>query len=249
MNKSSLKDALELQDYLAEFEAFHPVKYLIDDSESTEHDHVYLNRLPEQINDGSWTILIIGPSGSGKDFLGGKLVRDGWLNIATTATTRPRRVNLPDQHDESIDDYVWMDATNLDVTNQEHRQQLIDQYELIESDVHHGNLYGLPKQSLDKALEKGHALIRTESEGAKVINQKLKDKYNLLTVFVVPDSYDQLWNRISGRGQEIDRMLKSLEYVKEAKSLTNFFIHNTETVDRDKIHEMMTRLIRQWTKQ
>lgn len=249
MNKSSLKDAPELQDYLLDFEAYHPVEHLINGSKSTEHEHVYLNRLPEKINDGSWTVLIIGPSGSGKDFLGGKLVRDGWLNIATTATTRPRRVNLPNQQEESIDDYVWMDATDLDITNPEHRQKLIEQYELIESDVHHGNLYGLPKQSLDKALVNGHALIRTESEGAKVIHRKLGDKYNLLTVFVVPDSYDQLWDRINGRGQETDRMLKSLEYVKEAKTLANFFIHNTETVDREKIHQMMTKLIRQWTQQ
>lgn len=56
----------------------------------------------------------------------------------------------------------------------------------------------------------------------------MKDKVNMITIFIVPDSYEQVWKRIQGRGNEEERMETSIGYAVEAPNFTNYYLHNTE---------------------
>jgi guanylate kinase len=110
---------------------------------------------------------------------------------------------------------------------------MIEQYQLVEWDVHHGTLYGLPKSSLDEASKgNGIPVIRTESNGARTLKRNLQGLYNILLVGVVPDSYEQTWERLVNDESlsfdgAVGRFTDSIEMNNALPELADFYLHNS----------------------
>lgn len=91
-------------------------------------------------------------------------------------------------------------------------QQLIDDGELLEWAEIHGGLHrsGTPAQPVRDATRAGHpVLIEVDLAGAKSVKRAMPE---VISVFLAPPSWDELVNRLSGRGTETpDVMARRLE--------------------------------------
>jgi guanylate kinase len=204
------------------FSEFEPVPYLLEKAEKTDIPLIYLNRKPK-INPLLPTVFIlIGPSGSGKDTVSDVLYLDETIIRATTATSRARRI----EEGEPAERHIWMRSQKDTETTDEYDRNLVQEYQLVEYDRHFGNLYGLPLSSLETAMMKGIPLIRNEPRGAKTICKFMKDKANCIVVFIIPESFEQVWQRAEGRVNFEERKLKSIEEVKEAPEVSHYYLFN-----------------------
>lgn len=207
-----------------DFAQYEPVPFLLEKAEKTEIPLIYLNKKPEINPDLPIVFILIGPSGSGKDTISDSLYSEGVVVRATTATGRPRR----EEEGEPEERHIWMRTKREDETVEAYDANLIKEYNLIEYDRHFGNLYGLPLASLEKAMQNGTPLIRTEPRGAKTICTFLEGKANCIVVFIVPESFKQVWARALNRVNFEERKEKAVHEVKEAPEISNFYLFNPE---------------------
>jgi len=204
------------------YPSYTPPDFLFKDVAKTEFPLIYKNKPLDFILDLPLVIIHLGPSGAGKDVSAELALADGVVVHAVTATSRLRRV----AENESDSKYVWMRQKRTGESLEEYDAHLIQEYELIEHDRHFGGLYGLPKQSIHDALKIGIPLIRTEPRGAKTIISKLKNEFNFVVTFVVPESFEQLISRIEKRGNIEERITKAVEEIEEAPEVTNYYLYN-----------------------
>lgn len=173
------------------------------------------------------TIFIInGLTGSGKDTIMNHLTKKKLVVKATTAVNRDKRPG------EASNSYIWMRKQLSTESDKQYLNNLIKEYALLEYNQHHDNIYGLPRKSLVNALKQGPVIIRNEPHGAQTLIQKLGDQYNIIVLFILPDSWEQIYKRIHRKGQERDnvftRLQDSKHMLSESKNSTHFYIHNTE---------------------
>ena len=150
--------------------------------------------------------------------------------------------------------YVWMRRPNSDefttetegyFANKEHfksilnirkyHDNLIREYNLVESDAHYNGLYGLPMASL-VVLKDIHEVpvIRTDIHGAETITSNLQGKWNVLTIALVTDSWQQCKDAIAKREKGNDVAAKIESRLRDDKNslalfpkVANFIIQNT----------------------
>ena len=131
--------------------------------------------------------LITGPSGVGKGTLVAQLLAkhpEIWLSIS--ATTRSPRVGEVDgQH------YFFL--------NRETFEQQVAAGGFLEWAEFAGNLYGTPRQSVERNLEQGPVLLEIELEGARQVRQSFPAA---LQIFLAPPSFEELERRIRARGTD-----------------------------------------------
>jgi len=171
-------------------------------------------------------IVEIGPSGAGKNVIVERLVKEGKLVHAVSATTRARREG------ESEGDYIWMRQKRENESEDEYKENLIKEYGLVEHNFENqGKYYGLPLASLEAAVKKaketgGSVLIHSENEGAKTLLKNLSGKYNVVILFVTAENYETLFERITKekRNNPVIRMETSVKEISEAQN-KEFPIH------------------------
>lgn len=201
---------------------YDPVPYLLDKAQPTDISLVYKNLPFQKKPNLSSVVCIAGPSGVGKDTLMEPLIRKGLVTLATTATTRKRRKG------EDFNAYIWMRGRRKDEDKEGYLNNLVEEYDLIEYDFHNQHLYGIPRENLRKAMEHRVALLRIDLTGVKSITKSLGNEANILIIFIVPDSYRQIWERRGDRKDMKGRLLKDIEYVKDAPDVVHFYLHNTK---------------------
>lgn len=146
--------------------------------------------------DRGFALVLAGPSGAGKTTIARELISrfpDEFV-FSVSATTRP-----PRPLEENGKDY--------DFVSPEEFERLITGQELIEWATVHGNLYGTPRRNVERAIEGGHVVILDiDVQGARQIRGRFDDA---VLVFVLPPSPEVFWSRLTARGTEGPKELRS----------------------------------------
>ncbi len=148
-------------------------------------------RLPEpQPRAGRSRLLVLaGPTAVGKGTVAAH-IRDNHpeIMLSVSATTRaPRPGEVDGEH------YFFVDDAEFD--------RLIAEGELLEwATVHNRHRYGTPKAPIEAALAAGRTvLLEIDLQGARQVRAAAPDA---TLVFLLPPSWDELVDRLVGRGTE-----------------------------------------------
>lgn len=139
--------------------------------------------------------VVSAPSGAGKTSLLKRLISELTdVQTSISHTTREKR-------DAEMDgvDYHFVDLEQF--------KQLVEQNAFYEHAEVFGNHYGTSKSSIADQLAKGiDVILEIDWQGARQIKQQLP---NTLSVFILPPSKSELENRLQGRGQDDDAIIKA----------------------------------------
>lgn len=104
--------------------------------------------------------------------------------------------------------------------------------ELLEHASIYGNLYGLPRDQLRRALEVGDALVRVDVQGAASLRKIVPDA---VYVMLVPDSIDHLGRRLRARGEAHDEQDLRRRLIEAERELArdDLFDHIVVNVEGD----------------
>ena len=151
-------------------------------------------------------LVISSPSGTGKTTICKKLLEyDKNIHLSVSVTTRKKRKNEV----EGIDYYF---RSKKDFLNLKSQNSFIENAFVFE------NYYGTLKSEVLEKLENGiDVLIDIDWQGTRQITQAMKG--NLIKIFLLPPSIDELKKRLSKRNsdsiKEINfRMSKALKEIK-----------------------------------
>ncbi len=163
-------------------------------------------------------VLVVGPSGAGKDTLMGalkdKLSASESVVFARRAITRQADANAEDHDTLSREDF----------------QSLVSAGDVALSWEAHGLGYVIPK-TYDSAIQSGKTVI---ANGSRKVLQRASEKYETAIVLLITAPVDVLAERLSARGREsredIEARLKRADL--EPQNVPNLIrIENTGTVD------------------
>jgi guanylate kinase len=146
--------------------------------------------------------VVSGPSGAGKDTLVDALRgRRPSLRYSVSATTRPPR---PEERDE--EHYFF-------VSNHEFDRVLRDGG-LLEWREYGGNLYGTPRDYVERTLAEGYdVIVKPEVNGALAVKTAYPDA---VLIFLVPDRFSHLRERLLARRTETnEEIARRLEIAQE----------------------------------
>lgn len=136
-------------------------------------------------------IVLSGPSGVGKGTIRRRVFEEEALNLSysiSMTTRKPRRFET-----EGVD-YFFVDE-DFFVNN-------IEKGNFLEFAKFVGNYYGTPKNYVEKLRNEGkNVFLEIEVEGAKQVLSKMEGE-DILSIFLVPPSLEELERRIRGRRSE-----------------------------------------------
>ncbi len=139
--------------------------------------------------------VITGPSGVGKGSLVKELISSHpeiWLSVSAT-TRAPRKGEENGKH------YFFMEESSFD--------ELVLRDGFIEWAEFAGNKYGTPREPVKKELDNSRpVLLEIELEGARQVRKSFPEAFQ---IFLSPPNFQELENRIRGRGTESEESIKS----------------------------------------
>ena len=163
-------------------------------------------------------LVISSPSGTGKTTICKKLLEyDKNIHLSVSVTTRKKRKNEV----EGIDYYF---KTKKDFFNLKSENSFIENAFVFE------NYYGTLKSEVLEQLENGiDVLIDIDWQGTRQITQAMKG--NLIKIFLLPPSIDELKKRLSNRNsdsvEEINfRMSRALKEIKHYDEYDYVLVNN-----------------------
>lgn len=132
-------------------------------------------------------LLLVGPTGAGKDALKNKLLETGDYHHIISHTTRPPRINhgIVEQNGR---EYYFIDKAIA--------EKMLDNHELIEAKIYSGNLYGTSVDEIQAAHDKGK-IAMTDIEVQGVAEYKALDR-GVNAVFLLPPDF-KTWQARLGR--------------------------------------------------
>ena len=167
-------------------------------------------QLPSNLTNQPLLVVFSGPSGAGKDAVIAKLKdSDCSIERIITVTTRPRRASESD----SVD-YHFVSPQTF--------QKMIRGKKLLEWANVYGNWYGVPKEVVKQALERGQdVMLRTDVQGAATIKKTMPQA---ILIFLMPASMEELDTRLKQRHTEssLDLAVRTRIAEEEIKKLPLF---------------------------
>lgn len=167
-------------------------------------------------------VVISGPAGVGKGTVC-KRLQQRWpeLALSVSATTRPPR---PGEREGR--EYFFVSDEQFD--------ELIATGGLLEwAEVHGSARYGTPRAAVNELVAQGRTVIlEIEPQGARQVRAALSDP---ITIFLTPPSWEELVNRLAGRGTETTaQQQRRLETARIELAAVQEFDHIVEnrTVDQ-----------------
>ena len=153
-------------------------------------------RMPDQstLHRRGLLFILSSPSGAGKTTISRMLLNaDDEINLSVSATTRPRR----DGEIEGVDYYFVSD---------EKFEDMVQKDDFYEWATVFGNRYGTPKGAIRNALKEGRDfLFDIDWQGTQQLKQK--DDQDVVTVFILPPSIDELHKRLQSRGTDAEDVI------------------------------------------
>jgi guanylate kinase len=136
-------------------------------------------------------LVLSSPSGAGKTTLSRLLLEnDSGLSLSVSMTTRPRRAGERDGVD-----YVFVDDATFDAA--------VRNGELLEHATVFDHRYGTPRAPAIETLVRGRdVLFDIDWQGTQQLREKARD--DLVSIFVLPPSHDELERRLKARAQDAD---------------------------------------------
>lgn len=143
-------------------------------------------------------IILSGPSGVGKGTVRQFLMQDPSLNLVYSISMTTRK---PRCHEVDGEDYFFVSKDEF--------LQHIENGDLLEYAQFVGNYYGTPLNYVNQLRnENKNVLLEIETNGALKVMEKLKDDPKLITIFLLPPSFEELENRIRGRKTESELVIE-----------------------------------------
>jgi guanylate kinase len=128
-------------------------------------------------------LLLVGPTGAGKDSLKDKLLESGGYHHIVSHTTRPPRINHGVIEQDGLD-YHFIDKAAA--------EKMLDDQALIEAKIYSGNLYGTSVAEIQAAHDEAK-IAMTDIEVQGVAEYKTLDP-GVMAVFLVPPDF-QIWQK------------------------------------------------------
>jgi len=193
-----------------------------------------MDTLPEK--EIALLLIIAGPAGSGKTTLCDRLVAENAnTERVVTCTTRPPREGEVDGID-----YHFLSDEQFDAN--------VENGEFLEWAKVHTNRYGTLKSVIENKLSEYVDLVMNiDVQGVAAVQKAARDHsaigQRLVTVFIMPDSFEELRRRLRARGKddeaEIDRRISSAEKeIGEWKSFDYTFRSHSKEADFDTIRSI-----------
>jgi len=156
-------------------------------------------------------VILSSPSGAGKTSLVKEISSKNSFSISVSHTTRKPRNNEID----GIDYYF---------INQKKFKELINKKKFLEYAKVFNNYYGSSEDVVFEKLENGKNIIfDIDWQGTEQIKRK-KLKYKILTIFILPPSRKELFNRLLNRdlGDEKNAMERMKQFDKDVIHWKNY---------------------------
>ena len=138
--------------------------------------------------------VITGPSGAGKGTVLKKVIQSlEGLYFSVSATTRKPREGE-------------VDGVHYHFLTKERFEELIEKDRFLEYARYAENYYGTPLDPVEEHLEQGHdVILEIELQGALQVKKRLP---KAVLVFIAPPSFEELENRLRGRGTETEEVIR-----------------------------------------
>jgi len=213
------------------FSQFPPIEDLYgnlkDNTDSRSELGVYCNREVEKDPTKKLAIILTGFTCAGKDTVLDGLESTGLVYHVVTATSRARRELEPE------DKYHWITVREKmeNETDDEYKESIKKEHDLVECDIHYKGVYGLPRKSL-LVEGKGVPVIRPDINGTITLHEELP-KYGFLpiSIAVLPDNWEQIYKVLleEREGTLEDKNSRLKEDVRSMQDYlsVNFFLHNS----------------------
>lgn len=134
-------------------------------------------------------LVLSSPSGAGKSTIARLLLeQDEGIELSISVTTRPRR---PSE----------VEGVHYYFLSKDDFGRMRDRGELLEHAEVHGNMYGTPRDRVEKALAEGRdMLFDIDWQGAEQMRTAMAE--DVVSVFVLPPSGRELGNRLVRRAED-----------------------------------------------
>ncbi len=139
-------------------------------------------------------LALSSPSGAGKTTLTRKLLEsDSNVTMSVSATTRTRRPNEVEGRD-----YTFVAPDRF--------EQMVAAGELLEHATVFEHRYGTPRQPVLSALGRGRdVLFDIDWQGTQQLKEKARE--DLVSVFILPPSHDELERRLRTRAEDSESVV------------------------------------------
>ena len=172
--------------------------------------------------------ILSSPSGAGKTTLVKKISSRNNFKISVSHTTRKPRANEKD-------------GKHYFFVNDKEFKKLIKQRKFLEYAKVFKNYYGSLKETVVEKLQKGENVIfDIDWQGTQQI-KNIKLKYKIITIFILPPSKEELFNRLLKRDQK-DKRIAS-ERMKQFKTDITHWKDYDFTVINDKVEKCYKQII------
>lgn len=172
-------------------------------------------------------LLLVGPTGAGKDALKDRLIVTGNYHHIVSHTSRPPRINHGILEQDGLE-YHFMSL--------EQAEQMLDSHDFIESKMYSGNVYGTSVAEIQKAHDE-HKIALTDVEVQGVTDYKAIDQ-GVMAVFLLPPDFATWQARLQRRyGDVVDaadskiRMETALDELEQLLSTDHYLPVINEDLD------------------
>jgi guanylate kinase len=164
-------------------------------------------------------LVLSSPSGAGKTTLSRLLLEaDPNIVMSVSVTTRPPRAGEVDGRD-----YHFIDAARFEAMKQGG--------ELLEWAPVFGHSYGTLRRPVDEAIVGGHdVLFDIDWQGTQQLREKARS--DLVSVFVLPPSMQELTRRLHTRAQDSDAVIAD-RMAKAVDEMSHWAEYDYVVVNRD----------------